>query len=61
MQYITHVDCLFVVQMARFTKVTAENYKKGFEDAHNRFRWEFEINKSGFSFSNDISLISLSL
>lgn len=25
-------------QMARFTKVTAENYKKGFEDAHNRFR-----------------------
>lgn len=25
-------------KMARFTKVTAENYKKGLEDAHNRFR-----------------------
>uniref|UniRef100_A0A8C1SIU0 Coiled-coil-helix-coiled-coil-helix domain containing 3b n=1 Tax=Cyprinus carpio TaxID=7962 RepID=A0A8C1SIU0_CYPCA len=25
-------------KMAQFTKVTAENYKKGLEDAHNRFR-----------------------
>ncbi|XP_026057728.1 MICOS complex subunit MIC19-like isoform X3 [Carassius auratus] len=25
-------------KMARFTKVTAENYKKGLEDAHKRFR-----------------------
>lgn len=62
MQYITHVDCLFVVvQMARFTKVTAENDKKGFEDAHNRFRCVCKIIKSVFSFSNDIYLISLSL
>ncbi len=62
MQYITRVDGLFVVvQMARFTKVTAENYKKGLEDAHNRFRWVCKINKSVFSFSHDIYLISHSL
>ncbi|RXN22891.1 vegetative cell wall gp1-like protein [Labeo rohita] len=24
--------------MVQFTKVTSENYKKGFEDTHNRFR-----------------------